>query len=276
MGRYVLGSAVAGAVLLAGCNMLSGADALSSGVGEDDAEITSPRRGDASSNETSRAHDAPLDGDAAGEPPDDSGVEPPSDAATAVTPFFDDFARPNGALGNDWLVSTPATFALVNGAAQQNSTGNYRNLFVRRPADEDVRDVRVEGVVTFSVANADPCLFARLRADGTGFHGYSVYPDGAGDLYVSRDDGAQFVDMGGSQISPPLTIGEHYRLSLQVTGTSPVQLVGSIAKLDGTVLASIRANDGSAKKITASGSVGFGSSSAMNGRFDDFRRSAVP
>lgn len=96
--------------------------------------------------------------------------------------------------------------------------------------------------------------------------------DGPADLYVSRDNGNAFTDMGSSFISPALTVGQSYRLSLQVTGANPVHLVGSIAALDGTVLATITADDGSGRRISSAGSVGFGSSAALNGRWDDFKR----
>lgn len=85
-----------------------------------------------------------------------------------------------------------------------------------------------------------------------------------------------FTDMGSSLITPPLVAGAQYRLSLQVTGDTPVHLVGSIAKADGTVLATITANDGSAQRFVTAGSVGFGSSVAMNGRWDDFRVILLP
>ena len=71
-------------------------------------------------------------------------------------------------------------------------------------------------------------------------------------------------------------VGQSYRLSLQVTGTNPVHLVGSLSKLDGTVVAAITTNDATGKRITRAGSVGFGSSAAIGGRWDDFRRVTLP
>jgi hypothetical protein len=150
---------------------------------------------------------------------------------------------------------------------------------VSRPATEDALDVLVQVTVTVPAVTADPGLFARIQPGSqqlNHFYGYSVYADGANDLYVSRDDGNLFVDQGSSVISPPLVVGQSYRLSLQVTGTSPVHLVGSISQLDGTVLATITANDASAKRISAAGSVGFGSSVSVNGRWDDYKRITLP
>jgi hypothetical protein len=59
---------------------------------------------------------------------------------------------------------------------------------------------------------------------------------------------------------------------LEVTGTNPVHLVGSLSQLDGTVVATITANDASTKRLATAGSVGFGSSASVNGRWDDFKR----
>jgi hypothetical protein len=57
-----------------------------------------------------------------------------------------------------------------------------------------------------------------------------------------------------------------------VTGENPVHLVGTLSQVDGTVLATIIANDGSAKRIATPRSVGFGSSASVGGRWDDFKR----
>ena len=73
-----------------------------------------------------------------------------------------------------------------------------------------------------------------------------------------------------------MAVGIPYRLSLQVTGSNPVRVVGSISTLDGNVVAAITGNDTSDKRITAAGSVGFGSSNTLGGRFDDFRRVTLP
>lgn len=210
---------------------------------------------------------------------DDGGLDAASEAATELPTFVDDFARPAGAIGNGWIEKTAGAFALVNGGVQQSQSGIYRNLMVSRPASEDALDVLVQVTVTFPVVTADPGLFARIQPGSdqpNRFYGYSVYADGANNLYVSRDDGNVFVDQGSSVISPPLVVGQSYRLSWQVTGTSPVHLVGSISQLDGTVLATITANDASLKRIQTAGSVGFGSSVSVNGRWDDYKRITLP
>lgn len=280
MGRVHIGVALAGAALLAACNALSGADGLSVGpAGVDEAEIGVPTtsKSDASTGEPSRPHDTATT-DAGSPPPDldSGGIDAASEAAAQLPTFLDTFSRADGTpIGNGWVEKSPGKFALVNGAVQQKQTGIYRNLFVSRPAFENVTDVLLQTTVTFSASTADPCLFARIQPGSevtNTFYGYSVYADGPADLYVSRDDGSAFTDMGSSIISPGLTVGRSYRLSLQVTGTNPVHLVGSIAALDGTVLATITANDGSNKRISSAGSVGFGSSAALNGRWDDFKR----
>jgi hypothetical protein len=288
MGRLVVVGGFACVALVAACNMLSGADGLTTDpAGIDESQQTSapPSRPDASSGSdgtSTRPHDPPADTDGGVVttiPPDEAGVDAASEAAAMLPTFTDDFSRPDGTLGNGWIMKTPSAFSLAGGAVQQNQGGIYRNLFNSRPASEDALDVLAQVTVTFPVMTADPGLFARIQpgSDVTNhFVAYSVYPDGANNLYVSRDDGDVFIDQGSSVISPPLVPGESYRLSLQVTGTNPVQLTGSIAHLDGTVIATITANDGSAKRITTPGSVGFGSSASIPGRWDDFKRITLP
>ena len=279
-------------LLLAACNVLTGSDGLSTRpAGEAQPELASPIPSTSgasgssgtsgASGPTARDHAPAPDASSSGSPGTSDAA--PDDAGTSVDAgppaFADDFQRPNGTLGNGWITKTAGTFSLVNGAAQQSQTGIYRNLFVSRPSAENVRDVLVQATVTFPTMTSDPCLFARIQAGSDvkdRFLGYSVYPDGANNLYVSRDDGAAFTDMGASLITPPLVAGAQYRLSLQVTGDTPVHLVGSIAKTDGTVLATITANDGSAQRFVTAGSVGFGSSVAMNGRWDDVRVRLLP
>jgi hypothetical protein len=290
MGRLVFGSGVACAALLAACNMLSGADSLTAEADALEQPQVSAPKADASSGATgssgssgtsTRPHDPPADTDGGmtSLPPDEGGIDAASEAAAALPTFDDPFARPDGLLGNGWISKTSGAFMLVGGGAQQSANGIYRNLFNSRPASEDALDVLVQVTVTFPVATADPGLFARIQPGSdvvNHFVGYSVYPDGANDLYVSRDDGNVFVDQGSSVISPPLVVGQSYRLSLQVTGTNPVHLVGTLSQLDGTVLATITANDASIKRIATPGSVGFGSSVSVGGRWDDFKRITLP
>ncbi|MDB5213307.1 MAG: hypothetical protein JWO86_1234 [Myxococcaceae bacterium] len=283
MGRLFFGTGVAFATCVAACNMLSGADSLSSGPDAIEQPQTSgppapgPSSGPGGDGTSARPHDLPgTDGGVTTLPPDDGGIDAASEAAAQLPTFVDDFARTDGPIGNGWIEKTAGAFALSAGAVQQSQMGIYRNLFNSRPASEDALDVLVQVTVTFPVATADPGLFARIQpgsaTTANHFVAYSVYADGANDLYVSRDDGNAFVDQGSSVISPPLVAGESYRLSLQVTGTNPVHLVGSLSKLDGTVLATITANDASAKKIATAGSVGFGSSVSVPGRWDDYKR----
>jgi len=288
MGRLVFAGGFACVALVAACNVLSGADSLTADEAAADespqtsAPPSSESDGSAASSDPTRPHE-PLSAADAGAPmtlaPNEAGIDAASDAAAMLPTFSDDFSRPDGTLGNGWIEKTAGAFSLVGGAAQQNQGGIYRNLFISRPAAEDVLDVLAQVTVTFPATGADPGLFARIQPGSdviNHFVAYSVYPDGANNLYVSRDDGTMFIDQGSSVISPPLLVGQSYRLSLQVTGTDPVQLVGSIAHLDGTVIATITANDGSTKRLTTPGSVGFGSSASVGGRWDDFKRVTLP
>lgn len=287
MGRLVFTGSMAFGALLAACNVLSGADGLTSEPdGVEQPQVSSPpgssgTSGTGDTADAARVHDPPSasDGAVTPLPTDEAGIDAASEAAAALPTFLDNFARPNGDIGNSWIQKTAGAFALVDGTVQQSQGGIYRNLFNSRPASEDVLDVLAQVTVTFPVTTADPGLFARIQAGSdvvNHFVAYSVYPDGANDLYVSRDDGDVFVDQGSSVISPPLVVGQSYRLSLQVTGTNPVHLVGSLSLLDGTVVATITANDASDKRITTAGSVGFGSSASVNGRWDDFKRVTLP
>ncbi|CAN5884536.1 hypothetical protein BH11MYX4_BH11MYX4_03200 [soil metagenome] len=278
MTRGVFAVGAACVVAVAACNALSGADALSTDPsGSSEPELTAPGASSSGSSGTT-GHDHPGASDA-GSSSGSSGTSggAPVDAAVDASgpTFVDDFQRPSGTVGNGWLEKTSGALSLVNGAVRQGSTGIYRNLLVARPSAENVRDVLVQVTISFPALDADPGLFARIQAGSEikdRLLGYGVYADGANDLFVSRDDGTAFADLGSSIITPALVPGAQYRLSLQVTGDSPVHLVASIAKLDGTVLAAITANDGSGKRFTNAGSVGFGSSVARNGTWDDFRR----
>jgi hypothetical protein len=284
----VFGTGVAFAALLAACNMLSGADGLSAEpYAVEQPQVSTPPSGSSGTSGTSgssgtstRPHDPPAtDAGVTSLPPDEGGIDAASEAAAMLPTFVDDFARADGQIGNGWLQKTGGAFALNAGAVKQTQSGIYRNLFNSRPAPENALDVLVQVTVTFPVSTADPGLFARIQPGSDvvdHFVAYSVYPDGANDLYVSRDDGNVFVDQGSSVISPPLVVGQSYRLSLEVTGTNPVHLVGSLSQLDGTVVATITANDASAKRLPTPGSVGFGSSASVNGRWDDFKRITLP
>jgi hypothetical protein len=294
MGKLVFAAGAAGVALLAACNMLSGADSLTAEqtgieqpVNETPHGATSGSSGvpssSGSSGEAARpGHEMTSSSSSSSGStlsPDDAGVDASGEAAAALPTFVDDFARADGTIGNGWIEKAAGKFGLIAGAAQQKQNGIYRNGFVSRPASENALDVLLQATVTFPVATADPCVFARIQPGSDApntFYGYSAYADGANDFYVSRDDGNTFTDMGSSIISPPLIVGATYVISLQVTGTNPVHLVGSLTKPDGTVLASIAANDASPKRIMTAGSVGFGSSASLNGRWDDFRRVTLP
>ena len=77
-------------------------------------------------------------------------------------------------------------------------------------------------------------------------------------------------------MSPKLVQGTTYRLTLKVTGTSPVHLEGALDTATGTRIASIVFDDNDAKRIQIAGSVGFGSGAAKDCRFDDFKRVTLP
>jgi hypothetical protein len=281
MRTLALGIGAASVLAVFACNALNGADALSTDPSaSDEPALTGPgTSGSSGTSGTSgtTGHDHPTTPEGGSSSGSSGGAPDAGDASIDATgpTFTDDFQRANGAVGNGWFEKTPGRLELVNGAVRQNAKGLYKNLFVARPTSENLRDVLVQVTVSFPTASADPGVFARIQSGSEvqdRFFAYSLYADGANDLFISRDDGTSFTDMGSSVISPPLVPGQLYRLSLQATGDNPVRLVGSVAKTDGTVLATITANDASSSRIAAAGAVGFGSSVSQNGTWDDFRR----
>lgn len=135
----------------------------SASVDEAENGVPTTSSSDASTTLPSRPHEL-TPADAGPTPPDldSGGIDAASEAAAQLPMFLDTFSRADGTpIGNGWIEKSPTTFALVNGAVQQKQTGTYRNLFVSRPASENVADVLLHTTMTFSVSTADPCLFAR-------------------------------------------------------------------------------------------------------------------
>ena len=213
--------------------------------------------------------------------PDEGGIDAASEAAATLPTFLDDFARPNGQIGNGWIEKTSGAFALTGGAVQQSQGGIYRNLFNSRPASEDAprRPRAGDGHLPRQRRRPRPASLGSSRAPTWSItsSAYSVYPDGANNLYVSRDDGSMFIDQGSSvdltaprrrSVVSPLPSGD---------GHEP-RAPGGLAR----AARRHRARDhhrerrDPRKRLATPGSVGFGSSASVDGRWDDFNRITLP
>lgn len=268
------------------CNAITGADGLSTDpAGAESSVVPSRNRHDpgsssggsssSSSGSSTSDPDAGQLVDGGGTVPDAGTDAPPIGGGT--TPFFDAFERAdNAAIGNGWIEKSDK-FAIAAGAVHQSGLGSYRNLIVRRPASEDALDVAISVDVTHDKVDGDPCLYARMQPAsntqgqlvGYTFYAYFDY------AYIDRDDGDTGTELASVAISPALPTGSKYSLTFRVTGTNPVKLDATVKNAAGAVVASFGAQDGSGKRITAPGAVGFGSGDADGALFDNFRR-ALP
>lgn len=265
------------------CNAISGADGLATDPAGDESSVVPSRNrhdpgsssGDTSSSSSSSG--APTTAPDGGTTDSGGiGIAPSPDAPPigGGTAFFDPFERPDGpAIGNGWTEKVDE-FSLLGGAVRQTGIGSYRNQLVRRPAVEDALDVAISVHVTHDKVDGDPCLYARMQpaSDTAGqlvSYTFYAYFDIA---YLDRDDGSTGTELASKAISPPLPSGVKYSLSLKVTGTNPVVLVATVKNAAGTVVATLDAQDASAKRIATAGGVGFGSGDADGALFDDFRR----
>lgn len=258
----------------AACNALTGADKLGIEPGTDDVDLRQQRPDERDEAGTPTTTDRnTLD---AGAGPSDASVD-----ATTTNPvtFQDAFERTNGTtIGNGWLAKTANKFSLVDGAVKQAAWvqgDNYGNLIVRRPASEPALDVQIAYDFTFGTnPDSDPTLYARMQptSDTVGvLSGYTmyVYVDQVG---FTREDGTAFAQLQTNTIATPLTVGTKYRFTFRVRGTNPVTLEGIVANADGTVITSVATTDADAKRIVTAGQIGFGSSKAEKGLWDNFTR----
>lgn len=270
-------------LLLVACNAMTGADALGIGAERDESDViggssgtTDPASSDAGAdaepNPTAHRPASKKDGSA---PPsqNDAGF----DAATGAPPGFSDaFDRPNaGTIGNGWVAKTGGFFSLESGAVLQTGTGRYENLILSRP--DIVLDVQASlDVVYGQHPDSDPTIHLRMlpASDKPGelvSYTFYAFRDYAG---LDREDpGDVGVELAGVAISPELAIGKAYRMIFRVTGTNPVKLEATIVDVQtGAPAATLTTTDGSDKRITTGGKVGFGSGRADAMRFDNFVR----
>lgn len=274
------------ALILVGCNLISGAESFSVGGDDDDIPLRERRPankepsdaggGSRSSNEQGGSTPSENERGSNKEentPPPTERPDASFDATTTVPPGFSDaFDRPDGpSLGNGWFEKENA-FRLLGGAVLQEGLGDYYNRFVRRPYDEAVRDVQIELDFTFgNHARTDPTLFARIQPgsddhDWLSCYTFYAYPDFVG---IDREDGYDRTGLADSDLTQQLVPGETYHLVFRVRGVDPVELDGAVRTTSGKVLGTVSAVDGSSKRITAPGPIGFGSGKGDKSRWDN-------
>jgi hypothetical protein len=265
--------------LLVACNAMTGADALGVGPEQDESEVVGTSSGapggtkDAGSVAVPPPHGRQPPGSEAGTTPQtDAGF----DASTSTPPgFSDSFDRADGTIGNGWVAKTNGFFSLTGGAVLQTGTGRYENLVVSRP--ETTLDVQASLDVVFAAhPDSDPSIHVRmLPASDTANElvGYTFYVMNDFAAIDREDPGENGDELASATISPDLEQGKAYRMIFRVTGTDPVKLEATVIDAaSGAAAATLSTSDGSGKRITVAGRVGFGSGRADNMRFDNFVR----
>jgi hypothetical protein len=274
---------------LSACNLLTGVGTL---------QLSSDEGGGAlASGPISRAPDGGGAADTPSKPADaGSGAPTPSPTPDAGTPpsssptFVDAFQRPDSKeISNGWIAKTPGAFVIQSGAVVQLMAGDFDNLYVYRPTSEDVVDTDLSIDVVYpaptnnNVADQpDPGLYARIQVASStagSLNAYSFYLYDARTLCIERDPlstSSDYCNLALAALGQPVSVGSTVHLDFRVSGTNPVQLVGTAAMADGTVLGSTSASDSSAQRIQAAGSVGFGSGFAKNAQYRTFKRITDP
>lgn len=260
------------------CNTLSGADALSVSTKTDQVDSAPIEETDSGYSNTGSSG-----GHGGTTPGTDSGVvvqvEASTTDATGLPTFFDDFARPDGTIGNGWMLKTASKYTLSSGSVKQTGTGIFADLVNRRPTSEDNLNSETSVTVVVAHDDGDPSVFSRIQpgSDANDFYqSYAFYPGGLDAVYLEREDIDHSTLLASVAMSPNMVVGTAYRITLKVTGTSPVHLEGTLETTTGTRLASIVFDDNDAKRIQGAGSTGFGSGAAKDCRFDDFKRVNLP
>lgn len=210
------------------------------------------------------------------------GGAPGPDGATPGT-FSDDFARPDGPVGNGWSEKVGGTFRLVGGRVRMAS-GNHQSLVLTRPAGEDVRDVQasVEVVYTSTApgSSTDAYVLARIQrptlATPEMLDGYAGYIGDYAALRIGRSRGPGITTISDTPI-PRVDRNHVYRVTLRVTGTSPVSIYAEVAQRDpeGTVwtrIAEAQVDDTAGDRVQGAGTVGLASDTVAVCEIDGFLR----
>jgi hypothetical protein len=277
-------TALACAALAIACNMINGSEDLAIDDGESEQSITpgssgGGTSGGASSGSSGASSSGASSSGHGGGPPLDAGEAGPADAAALdsglppASTFFDDFARPDGAIGNGWLPKV-GKFSLSSGAVKAaDSSLSYKDLLVRRPASEAALDVEIAVDATLPPDGGDVGLYARIQPasdQSDVLVAYTFYPGSENAAYVDHDIGKDdSLPITSFALNPPIAGGQTIHMKLRVTGTSPVHIVASISDAGGKLLGSASVDDNTPNPIVTAGQVGFGSGGGGS-RFDDF------
>lgn len=199
--------------------------------------------------------------------------------------LFDNFDRPDSTtLGNGWIENTPSTFIISNGqVAKQSSSSGYLQNLVYRPGSEDVQDVAVSMELrqVRPTAAGYPQIYARIQSSTVGYgwiDGYILYlRDSSTDFILGRQRGNSFVTaLSTFTLTEPLTSVGVYRMSLQVTGSNPVQLLATVERQTTSggweIIGMASATDSSTQRLDNAGSVGFSGYIYGGYMYDNFLR----
>ncbi len=211
-----------------------------------------------------------------------------STTGTPIDMWTDDFERPDSPdLGNGWVERSPGTFALAQGRVVfEGQPMAYQDSVFYRPFDEALLDLEVSiefthvGAFDFST----PQLHTRIQEDSLvpdeqSINAYIVYLSQPDRIDISRVEGDTFARNESEPIDPPLPKGVTYRLSLRVTGTDPVELVGRVENLVGgvwTPIQTVTLTDEDPTRIVQAGSFGASGSNNVTFEYDNFAVVADP
>ncbi len=226
----------------------------------------------ASGLDASASHDGSTDLDA-------------GDAGTvdAGPPFLDDFERPNGVVGNDWLLKTVDTFSLATGRLVPQPL-DYKRGLLYRPAIEDVLDVEVSLEALYDqvpppTPTNDVQVYARVQASSVVaddvIDAYMAWIDNGANLRLGRHRGVFLGVLDQALLAAPVDTTHTFRVRLRVTGRLPVVVHGVAERLDGanwTVLADLEVLDSTTQRIESPGSVGTSTDESVTFTCDNFRR----
>lgn len=198
-------------------------------------------------------------------------------------PFFDDFDRPDSSeLGNGWVERTPGTWELEgNRVVFAGEAAPYQDSAFYRPFDEAVLDLETSVEFTYVLEPnfSTPQLHARIQEEaqvGTeSTNAYLVYMPQPDDLVVSRVEVSTFALTNSAVIDPPIELDERCRLTLRVTGTGPVEIVGTLERFDAETKDWVEAqvvtlSDSDETRIVDPGSFGASGHQSVTFVYDNF------
>ncbi len=224
-------------------------------------------------------------------------TDAPTEGAPDAGPTFrDDFARDDGTIGNGWLLRrTPGCFGIRGGELLRSAqtpdagTDSYVDCLIYRPASEDLLNVEASVIVRFKdTPQGWPQIHARIQKGTVGTAGmldsyFFFLNRSSGFFELGHVHGAAAFDVFATfAANPALDSTTPVRLTLRVTGTGPVKLVGTLDRfVNGQWLQSGQvAHDEDAASIPVAGSVGLSSGAAKdeatsNYAYDDFTRTPL-